>query len=149
DPNYKKKAEEAYRRRVLDQQLRNLPLFADLSNDQLRHVRDRATLASYKNGQIICDEHDRSEDAFIIRNGVVKVTKGDSALLANSDIVDWPTTFVALRSASVNSPGLGQELWKKLPDAAKGVITNATDPAALSEPGRQDLVHALNAVIKG
>lgn len=149
DPNYKKKAEEAYRRRVLDQQLRNLPLFADLSNDQMRLIRDRATLASYKNGQIICDEHDRSEDAFIIRNGVVKVIKGDSALLATSDVADWPALFAALRSASANNPGLGQELWKKLPDATKAIITNATDPAALSAADRQELLHGLSAVIKG
>src|SRR5262249_47027346 len=110
DPNYKKKAEEAYRRRVLDQQLRNLPLFADLSNDQLRLIRDRATLASYKNGQIICDEHDREEDAFILRSGVVKVIRGYWALLATSDVGAGPALFAALRSASAITPGLGQDL---------------------------------------
>ncbi|HTK75914.1 MAG TPA: cyclic nucleotide-binding domain-containing protein [Gemmataceae bacterium] len=149
DPNYKKKAEEAYRRRVLDQQLRNLPLFADLSNDQLRLIRDRATLASYKNGQIICDENDRSEDAFIIRNGVVKVIKGDSALLGSSDVADWPALFAALRSASETSPGPGQELWKKLPDPAKAIVTNSTDPAALSTADRLELLLSINAAIKG
>jgi Fe-S-cluster-containing hydrogenase component 2/CRP-like cAMP-binding protein len=148
DSNYKKKAEEAYRRRVLDQQLRNLPLFADLSNDQLRLIRDRATLASYKNGQIICDEHDRSEDAFIIRNGVVKVVKGDSALLAGADVADWPALFAALRSA-ISAPGPGQELWKKLSDAANAIVTNASDLAALTAADRQELLHALNAAIKG
>src|SRR5206468_6422275 len=35
DANYKKRVEEEYRRRSLEQQLRNLPLFAGLTDEQV------------------------------------------------------------------------------------------------------------------
>src|SRR5204863_2186048 len=75
DANYKKKVEEEYKRRALDQQLRNLPLFSELSDAQIDIVRKKATLKSYKAGQIICDEHDRSEDVYLIRSGLVKIVR--------------------------------------------------------------------------
>ena len=44
----------------------------ELSDAQIEIVRKKATLKSYKAGQIICDEHDRSEDVYLIRSGLVK-----------------------------------------------------------------------------
>src|SRR6185295_11700667 len=99
DANYKKRVEEEYKSRSLDQQLRNLPLFSGLSATQVDLIRRKASLRSHKAGQIIYDEHDRADDVFIIRSGLVKVSKGDSALLPVADVIDWPAMLAALRAA--------------------------------------------------
>src|SRR4051812_18427255 len=52
DANYKKRVEEEYKRRALDQQLKNLPLFSRLSDAQVDLIRQRASLRTYKAGQI-------------------------------------------------------------------------------------------------
>ncbi len=143
DANYKKRVEEEYKRRSLDQQLRNIPLFAGLSDAQVGLVRQRATLKTYKSGQIICDEHDRSDDVFLVRSGLVKVLKGDSALLAVRDVLDWPALVAALRAPA----GPAAKVASAIPAPVQEML--AGDPAELSDAAKQEIVHALNLSIKG
>src|SRR5260370_40889312 len=97
DPAYKKRTEEIYKKRVLEMQLRKLAIFRDLKDDEYARIyseiRDGSELVSYEAEQIICDEHDRSDCLYIIRNGLVKTMKGVSPLLAPSDIVDRAKLF--------------------------------------------------------
>ncbi len=143
DANYKKRVEEEYKRRALDQQLKNLPLFSQLSDAQVDLVRQRATLRTYKAGQIICDEHDRSDDVFIVRSGLVKVVKGDSALLSVRDLADVPALLAALKEPK----GPAAKLVAAFPDDVKALL--ALPPARVTAENEQELVHALNASIKG
>src|SRR5436305_2228833 len=96
DANYKKKVEDEYKRRALDQQLRNLPLFADLTDAQIEMIRKKAAVKAYKAGQIICDEHDRSEDVYLVRSGLVQVVKGSTTLFSTRDLADPPALHAAL-----------------------------------------------------
>jgi CRP-like cAMP-binding protein/Fe-S-cluster-containing hydrogenase component 2 len=74
DAGYKARTDEAYRKRVLDMQLRNLPLFARLSERQLEEARAAVELVAYEAGDVIWNEGDPSDSLCIIRSGVVRVT---------------------------------------------------------------------------
>jgi CRP-like cAMP-binding protein len=74
DAGYKARTDEAYRKRVLDMQLRNLPLFARLSERQLDEARAAVELVSYEPGDVVWNEGDPSDSLCIIRSGVVRVT---------------------------------------------------------------------------
>ena len=117
------------------------------------------SLRNYEAGQIICDEHDRSDDVFIIRSGLVKVVKGDSALLTPADVADWPALLGALRAAAPDTP-TGKLVAVGWAESARPAVLNrpgladsahptAIDPATLSDVDKQEIVHALNASIKG
>ena len=49
---------------------------------------------------MICHENDRSDSLYIIRGGLVKVVKNDSALLAVADVRDWNKLTTLLREGS-------------------------------------------------
>lgn len=143
DANYKKKVEEEYKRRALDQQLKNLTLFNDLTYAQVELVRKRATVKSYKAGQIICDEHDRSDDVYLIRSGLVKVVKGDSALLSVRDVQDFAPLLPVLAKAE----GPVAKLVAAFPDKLKPVL--ARPSSKVTAENEQEIVYALNLSIKG
>src|SRR5262249_14923690 len=152
DQNYKKKVEEEYKRRSLDQQLRNLPLFASLTEAQVERVRQLAELRSYKAGQIICDEYDRSDSMFIVRSGLGKVLRGASARRTSDDVADGPALLGGLKAAGAPDPAAGK-LWQTFPEATKGLVRGGPD-VTKSRPDlgglsddQQDIVYALNASI--
>jgi Fe-S-cluster-containing hydrogenase component 2 len=142
DANYKKRVEEEYKRRALDQQLKNLTLFNELSDAQVEVVRKQATVKTYKAGQIICDEHDRSDDVYLIRSGLVKVVKGDSALLAVRDVTNFPALLAALAKAD----GPVAKLVGPFPDKLKTVLSLPS--SKVTAENERDIVHALNVSVK-
>ncbi|HEX4591581.1 MAG TPA: cyclic nucleotide-binding domain-containing protein [Gemmataceae bacterium] len=143
DANYKKKVEEEYKRRALDQQIRNLPLFSDLTDSQIETVRKRATVKSYKAGQILCDEHDTSDDVFLIRSGLVKVVKGASALLSVRDLADPAALHAALAAAA----GPAAKLVAGFPEEVKAIL--AMPANRVTAANEQQIVQVLNRSIKG
>jgi CRP-like cAMP-binding protein/Fe-S-cluster-containing hydrogenase component 2 len=143
DANYKKRVEEEYKRRALDQQLRNLPLFSELSDAQIDVVRKQAALKTYKAGQIICDEHDRSEDVYLIRSGLVKIVKGASALLSVRDLTDPAALHAALAAAA----GPVAKLVAVFPEDVKALLTLPAN--RVTAGNEREIVHALNLSIKG
>lgn len=143
DANYKKKVEEEYKRRALDQQLRNLPLLTDLTAPQIELVRKHATVRTYKAGQIICDENDRSDDVYLIRSGLVKIVKGDTALLSVRDLVDLNAVVAALNQTGAPTA----KIVAAFPPDVKSALS--LDPPRMTAAGEQSLVYAINQAIKG
>jgi Fe-S-cluster-containing hydrogenase component 2/CRP-like cAMP-binding protein len=141
DAGYRARADEIYRQRVLENHLRNLPLFADLPEAQLKQVRDTADLVSFEPGEIIWDEHDRSDHMCIIRSGIVRVMTGVSPLLRPDDIADWPAFRAALlggeRQEGAPAGRVCQGLGEGARAAARG---DGADPGPV--------VLSLNAMIR-
>ena len=53
DVKFKKRLDDDYRKRTLDLQVRNIPLFQDLGDDLLAKIRDKAELKTYVAGQVL------------------------------------------------------------------------------------------------
>jgi CRP-like cAMP-binding protein len=145
DPKFKEEMDRKYKERVFALQVLNLPLFQNLPDELIAWLRDHATLKSYKAGEIICDEHDASEDMFIIRSGLVKVSQGSSALYSQGDVLNWSALANALNHAP---PGnVVSAIRDGLPDDIREqLVGNAT---ALAAETKQFLLQTLNDRIKG
>jgi Fe-S-cluster-containing hydrogenase component 2/CRP-like cAMP-binding protein len=139
DKVYRAEMDAVYKARILKEHLRNLPLFSDLTDEQFARLRDIVDLIRCKDGELIYDEHDRSEGLYVVRSGLVKVMKNVSSLLAEEDILDWPKLTTFLRgTASPPSPA-ATHLRSLLPEQVR-------DGADGFKPA--DVLAALNEIIK-
>lgn len=146
DPAFKKRTEETYKQRVLQLHLRNLSIFSHLTEDQFAEIRSEVELVSYEAGQVICDEHERSESMYVIRSGLVKVLKKASALLAAEHIRSWPGLCTALREGAKEAGPRGA-IWQRLAEPARTTVL-LPDPNRLLEADRAEILCALNDVLK-
>lgn len=147
DPGYQKERRRVYEERVLDLQMRGLSIFADLTDEQfaraLLEVRAHLKLRSCKSGEIICDEHERSDCVYLVRSGMVQVKKNVSSLLSVADIASWKDTVTALRA---DGPAAA---WRKLmPTAARNLLESRADPEQIPAGDQAEIVHGINEVIK-
>lgn len=144
DPAYKARMDAIYKKRVLDLQMHNVPIFQSLTEEQVDALRDAVELVTVPGGEVIFDENDRSDCMYVIRNGVVKAKKFVSELLAVTDMSDWKKLAATLRPASPEATPV-PVLWQLLPEAARNMIgENGVAPEH-----RQELVLAINDIIKG
>lgn len=130
--DYRRRMDEIYRTRVMENQVRSLPLFRILSDEDYAWLAPRLELVEFRAGDIIFDEHDHSaESCYVIRNGVVKVSRGLGCLLSESDILSTKQLAAEL-SALAGRPGIagsvGLELGPVL--AAAGILESGADAAA-------------------
>ncbi len=147
DPAFQKRMDDLYRERVLRMHLSGLPLFQDLSEQQMARVRDQAELLRFKDGDILCDENDRSDSLFLIRRGMVRVVKNASALLGLADVPDW-AALTRLIGEAITEGAAGPQavLGKLLPAPARELLLRENPlPGALEQ---QDFLYGLNEVIK-
>lgn len=75
DKGFKENSDRIYRERALGPQLRRFSIFADLPEAELDTLRTHAKLMTYSSGETIHNEGDPSDAFYVIRNGMVKVTK--------------------------------------------------------------------------
>jgi Fe-S-cluster-containing hydrogenase component 2/CRP-like cAMP-binding protein len=152
DPAYRKRTEEIYKQRVLEMHLRKLAIFSDLKDDEYARIyseiRGGLELVSYEAGQVICDEYDRSDCVYIIRNGLVRTVKGVSALLSPADILDLPKLISILRDAKNDTSKPAAALLQFVGTRAQDIVTRAHDLSTLDESDRAGLVDEFNGIIK-
>jgi CRP-like cAMP-binding protein/Fe-S-cluster-containing hydrogenase component 2 len=82
---FKAQMDEVYRRRALNDHLRNIPFFADLLHraqvgqddiaELLHRIQERAELVRFAPGQVICKQGTAADGFYIVRIGFVRVSK--------------------------------------------------------------------------
>lgn len=72
---FKAQMDKTYRLRALDTHLRSVPIFAELTDEFLNHLRDRVELLRFEPGQVIFRQGDPADSFYLIRIGFVKVTQ--------------------------------------------------------------------------
>jgi Fe-S-cluster-containing hydrogenase component 2/CRP-like cAMP-binding protein len=147
DPGYQKERSRIYEERVLDLQLRALSVFADLTDEQFARaaveIRGQLKLKSFKSGELICDEHERSDCVYLVRGGLVQVKKNVSSLLSVADVTSWPDLL-----SDLCGDGPAAALRKLLPPLTRSLPESAQNPGQLSADDRAEFVHGLNEAIK-
>ncbi len=144
---FKDKIDSNYRRRVLDGHLRHLPLFRDVGEDVLHHLKEQAELLNFEPGDLICDEHDRADAMFVVRSGFVRVIKNASYLLSDSAVCSWPGLCKLLGTASQEAPpGPRRAVWDLLPEPLRARVTQAPDE--LTNEDKLQLCAAVNDIVK-
>ena len=143
DPEYRKKMDAVYKERVLDGQVRRLPLFQDLPDDEFATIRDRIELVEFEAGSVVFEEHDDSDSFYVIRSGLVKVVCNAWTLLRAEEFSadNWKKVWTELAEAAEDS--VGAQIWAKMPAEIQA--------AAQGSPGDSDqkaLIDALNNLIR-
>jgi CRP-like cAMP-binding protein/Fe-S-cluster-containing dehydrogenase component/ferredoxin len=64
-----------YRKRVLDDHLRSVPMFASLTQEFIDVLRNSVELVRYTKDEVICNQGDIADSFFLIRLGFVKVSE--------------------------------------------------------------------------
>jgi Fe-S-cluster-containing dehydrogenase component/CRP-like cAMP-binding protein len=144
DKKFKARMDKLYRERALDLHLRRIPLFRELGDEQIRALRERAELCELEPGDLLMDEHDRSDSMVIIRMGFIKAVAGASSLLAAGDIADWAKLVAAIKGTTPAH----QKFWTLLTEPARAAAEQAAGGGELSGEQKQALVDALNDLLK-
>lgn len=72
---FKERLDRIYRERALNSHLRGVPIFAELTDDFLDHLRETVELVRYAPGQVICKQGDPADSFYLVRIGFVKVSE--------------------------------------------------------------------------
>src|SRR4029077_17246757 len=67
--------DQTYRRRALENHLRGVPMFADLSAEFIEHLKGSVELQRFAPGQTIVQQGDQADSFYLVRIGFVKVSE--------------------------------------------------------------------------
>ncbi|HKF26521.1 MAG TPA: cyclic nucleotide-binding domain-containing protein [Candidatus Acidoferrum sp.] len=73
--NFRAQVDENYRRRALENHLRGVPMFADLSADFIEHLKSSVELLRFAPGQVIAGQGDAADSFYLVRIGFVKISE--------------------------------------------------------------------------
>ena len=135
--DYRRRMDEIYRTRVMETQVRSLPLFRMLSDDDYKWLSTRLELVDFSAGDVIFDEHDAKADfCYVVRNGVVKVSRGLGCLLGPDDIRSASALRNELQTLSNGSP-LALLVSQQLQPLLEQLPSPGTDEQTLANNLRQ------------
>lgn len=143
---FKEQIDAAYRKRVLDLQLRAIPLFRDLPESVIDFLRRRVELKEFAPGELIWDEHDEPDCMYIVRSGFVQVKKNVSYLLGTEAVRDWAGLGAALVAAGREETGPKRKLWDLLSPEARAAAEGLNDESP--PPAHDAVVRSLNALLR-
>jgi Fe-S-cluster-containing hydrogenase component 2 len=148
DPAYKDVMDKRYKERVFQLHIRKLSLFSDLTEEQYAEIRNNLELVTFEAGQVICDEHDRSDCLYIVRGGLIKVIKKVSALLGRENVRNWPGLVNGLKEAEAQPATPKGKLWGLLAQPVKDLLKGVADPAKPTDAQKNEILFGLNDVLK-
>lgn len=73
--NFKERLDRTYRRRALENHLRSVPIFQNLTQEFIEHLRDRVELQRFSPGQAIVRQGEPADSFYLVRVGFVKVSE--------------------------------------------------------------------------
>lgn len=72
---FRAQLEQTYKRRALENHLRGVPMFSELTPDFIEHLKERIELVRYAPNQVICRQDDPADSFYLVRIGFVKVSE--------------------------------------------------------------------------
>jgi CRP-like cAMP-binding protein/Fe-S-cluster-containing hydrogenase component 2 len=73
--SFRAQIDQNYRRRALENHLRGVPMFADLSPDFIEHLKGNVELQRFAPGQVIAQQGDAAKSFYLVRIGFVKISE--------------------------------------------------------------------------
>ncbi len=147
--DYRKRIDETYRTRVMEMQVRSLPLFQVLTDDEYKWLADKLELVEFKAGDVIFDEHDSSVDCcYVVRSGVVKVSQNLGCLLGETELPNLPALCRELAACSHGTP-TAVKFWSELPHETRVQISTLAASESVFDKSQQNaLRQAINKWIQ-
>ncbi len=147
DERYKKKLDDIYRARVLDNHVRRLSIFEDLSDADFAAMKGRLELVERQAGDVIFEEFEESESFYVVRSGLVKVVKNawTSLRAEEFEASHWKHLWRELVEAA-KTPA-GSRFYAKIPGELRLAAENS-ERSAPSSAQQTALIAAINDVIR-
>jgi Fe-S-cluster-containing hydrogenase component 2 len=99
---FRAQIDQNYRRRALENHLRGVPMFADLSPDFIEHLKESVELQRYAPGQIISRQGDPADCFYLVRIGFVKISEnypgGELVRISGDDFRQMIERFPTVRA---------------------------------------------------
>ena len=73
--SFRAQIDQNYRKRALENHLRGVPMFADLSPDFIEHLKGSVELQRFAPGQVIARQGDAAGSFYLVRIGFVKISE--------------------------------------------------------------------------
>lgn len=147
DPAYKARSDAMYLKRVFELQIRKMPLFADLKQEEFEEIRKNVELVSVDPGDIVCDEHERSDCMYIVRQGLIKVVKSVSHLVSAQDVTDWTVFARHLKQGEPVPASPAGKLWAMFPEPVRQIL-RTPEVEKIGPADRSEIVFAVNDILK-
>lgn len=147
DERYKKKLDDIYRARVLDNHVRRLSIFEDMTDADFAAIKGRLELVERAAGDVIFEEYEAADSFYVVRSGLVKVVKNAWTFLRADEFksANWKRIWSDLVTAA-KTPA-GSRIWAKLP----GELRKAAEVAGTATPNEAQqtkLIECLNDIIR-
>src|SRR5262249_34197692 len=111
-------------------------------------LRKEVDLVSLEPGQLIFDEHDRSDAMYIVRSGLVKTMTNVSSLLTIDDVQNWPNFSDAIAEGEQKAATPRGKIFQLLPADMRTAVKSAADPFKTLRDERRAILQCLNNLIK-
>ena len=72
---FRAQVDQNYRKRALENHLRGVPMFADLSTDFIERLKESVELVRFAPGQVIARQGDAADSFYLVRIGFVKISE--------------------------------------------------------------------------
>jgi Fe-S-cluster-containing dehydrogenase component len=130
---------------VLESHLRQLSIFALLSDEEFRAIRQQVELVEYDPGSVIWDEGDEPDSLLIVRSGSVQVVQNFPWRLTAAAVSDWKALLAALGGPEAKA-GAIEKLHKALPKPLQDKLAATSDQ--ITDDLQPELIQALNELAK-
>lgn len=150
DPQYKLRMDTIYRQRVLENQVRQLSVFKDLSDAEFKDLQSRLELVEIGAGDVIFDEHEESDCLYLIRSGLVKVVKHVSALISPAERarISWTSLSQELVQGEQSPQTLVGRIWSQMSVEIRELLKSALYGTELDPSAQIRIVAELNRFIR-
>lgn len=120
DPTYKERMDAVYKQRILENHIRRLSIFEELSDAEFDKLRDSIELTEVSSGGMICEQFDASDSFYVIRSGLVKVVANawTQARAAECPTSQWSELSKEIGDSKTQSSVLKSRVVAALPKAA-------------------------------
>ena len=150
DKAYRRRMDEVYRSRVLENQVRRFSVFRQLTDKQFEVLTANAQLCEYESGSVIFEQHEQPSDCFyVIRSGLVKVVESGWWRLLPSEMTQTHWSHVCGELAAGESAdaetGPASIVWNALPFESQELVRTCAAGPDAENGDREALLAVWNA----
>lgn len=147
DPTYKERMDAVYKQRILENHIRRLSIFEDLSDAEFGKLREAIELTEVPTGGIIFEQFDSSDAFYVIRGGLVKVVANAWMQARASEFSAEQWTGLAAEIGEAKSSVLTAKVAAALPSSAREAAGRIVAAKSASEADQAALLSGLNEFI--
>ena len=142
--DYRNQMDQTYRTRVMETQVRSLPLFRVLTDDDYKWLAEKLELVEFEAGDVIFDQHDSTVDCcYVVRTGVVKVSQNLGCLLGDGELHDLPVLCRELTACSTGT-AVAMKFWNELSLESRTMIGQLATSDSADEEQKQTMRRVIN-----